>query len=89
VPTPRLGSLSDCFAALDSAAHGRDRGTPVVWILDPFDSSSVPFLLVKDCLAAPRDEVLITWFSDEIYRFSGDPSKEDAIPGVHTGAFSI
>lgn len=77
----------DAEAALDSAAHGGARAAPVLWILDPFDYSSVPFSLVKACLAAPRDEVLITWFADEIYRFSGDPSKEDAID-AHFGSRS-
>jgi three-Cys-motif partner protein len=85
VPTPRLGSLQDCFTAVDAAAHGDDMGTPVLWILDPFDYSSVPFSLVKACLAVPRDEVLITWFADEIYRFCGDPSKAHAID-AHFGS---
>jgi three-Cys-motif partner protein len=75
---PRLGSLSDCFASISAVAHGGDSRAPVLWILDPFDYSSVPFSLVKTCLVGPRDEVLITWFADEIYRFSGDPAKEDA-----------
>lgn len=78
-PEPRLGSLSDCFPSLNAAAHGDDHGAPVLWILDPFDYSSVPFSLVRRCLAGWRDEVLITWFADELYRFCRDPSKEDAI----------
>jgi three-Cys-motif partner protein len=79
IPEPYLGSLSECFAVLDSLAHAGDRTTPVLWVLDPFDYSSVPFALVRDCLAGPRDEVLITWFADEIYRFCGDPSKKNAL----------
>jgi three-Cys-motif partner protein len=75
---PAAGLL-DCFPDVRAAAHGRDSGTPVLWILDPFDYSSVPFQLVKACLAAPRDELLVTWFADELYRFCGDPGKEHAI----------
>lgn len=85
IPEPRLGSLSDCFAGLDSAAHGHDGGTPVLWVLDPFDYSSVPFSLVRRCLTGRRDEVLITWFADEIYRFCGDRAKEHAID-AHFGS---
>lgn len=85
VSVPPPGSLADCFTSLNSAAHGDDASTPTLWILDPFDYSSVPFLLVKDCLAGPRDEVLITWFADEIYRFCEDPSKEAALD-AHFGS---
>lgn len=84
--TPRLdvqvraaAGLLDCFPEIRAAAHGSDTGTPVLWILDPFDYSSAPFHLVKACLAAPRDELLVTWFADEIYRFCGDLTKEHAI----------
>ena len=70
---------------MHAAAHGGDVRTPVLWILDPFDYSSVPFSLVKSCLAAPRDEVLITWFADEIYRFCKDRSKESALD-AHFGS---
>jgi len=66
---PPAGELRDRFNALRSAAHGNGEKTPVLWILDPFDYSSAPFGLVRACLATPRDEVLITWFADEIYRF--------------------
>jgi hypothetical protein len=79
IQVPPAGELRDRFTALRSVAHGVDQRAPVLWILDPFDISSVPFGLVRACLASPRDEVLITWFSDEIYRFCGDPSKEEAI----------
>lgn len=76
---PYRGDLWEHFAELRGVAHGSDSGTPVLWILDPFDISSVPFTLVKACLAGPRDEVLVTWFADEIYRFCGDLAKERAL----------
>jgi three-Cys-motif partner protein len=79
IQVSQAGELRDRFKALRSAAHEDDEKTPVLWILDPFDYSSAPFSLVRACLASPRDEVLITWFADEIYRFCGDPSKEQAI----------
>jgi hypothetical protein len=31
VAAPRPGSLQDCFAAMDAAAHGGDLGAPVLW----------------------------------------------------------
>jgi len=87
IQEPTLGALPGCFPALSAAAHGRDSGTPVLWILDPFDYSSVPFSLVSSCLRGPRDEVLITWFADEIYRFVSDRAKEQAID-AHFGTGS-
>jgi len=79
IQVPPAAELADRLPGLYTAAHGNDRTTPVLWILDPFDISSVPFNLVRTCLSGPRDEVLITWFADEIYRFCGDASKEQAI----------
>ena len=78
------GSVREYFKRLHAAAHGDDSGTPVLWILDPFDISSVPFGLIRECLRSPRDEVLVTWFADELYRFRGDAAKEHAID-VHFG----
>jgi hypothetical protein len=39
----------------------------------------LPFDLVERCLLRQRDEVLITWFADEIYRFCEAPSMHDAL----------
>ncbi|GAA1018507.1 hypothetical protein Aple_081340 [Acrocarpospora pleiomorpha] len=66
-------------AQLDAIAHQYHPQTPTLWILDPFNWGGVPFELVRACLRRPRDEVLITWFADEIYRFCEDPSKEAAL----------
>jgi len=79
IQVPPAAALADRFASLRAAAHGNDPATPVLWVLDPFDYSSVPFTLLTQCLAGPRDEVLITWFADEIYRFCGDRGKEAAM----------
>jgi three-Cys-motif partner protein len=79
LPEPWLGSFSDRVASLRAAAHDGDPGSPVLWILDPFDYSSVPLSIVQACLAGPRDEVLVTWFADELYRFCADSAKEAAI----------
>jgi three-Cys-motif partner protein len=73
------GSVRERFRSLYAAAHDGDERMPVLWILDPFDISSAPFGLLRECLRSPRDEVLITWFADELYRFRGDPAKEHAI----------
>ena len=79
IQLPLAGSIMDRFASVNAAAHGSDTDAPVLWILDPFDISSVPFTLVRACLARPRDEVLLTWFADEIYRFCEDPAKQQAL----------
>jgi three-Cys-motif partner protein len=73
------GRALQSFSALGIAARRGDPATPTLWILDPFDISSVPFALVRSCLAGARDELLITWFADEIYRFCQDRSKEAAL----------
>lgn len=73
------GRALESFGALRTAARRGDRATPTLWILDPFDISSVPFSLARSCLAGARDELLITWFADEIYRFCQDRSKEGAL----------
>lgn len=74
------GGFVEQLAAIAAAAHaGNANGTPTLWILDPYNYSDLPFDVVVRCLAAPRDEVLITWFADEIYRFRNDPPKADAI----------
>jgi len=79
VVVPPAGSVRERFRGLHAAAHGSDPGMPVLWVLDPFDISSAPFGLVRECLRSPRDEVLITWFADELYRFRRDTAKERAI----------
>ncbi len=73
------GGIEEHFVDLDRRVHGAGPRTPTLWILDPFDISSVPFDLVKACLARPYDEVLITWFSDELYRFCEHEPKHAAI----------
>jgi three-Cys-motif partner protein len=85
--TPKLkirvlesAGAQESFAALNEAARfGAKAEVPVLWILDPFNLAGVPFDLVQDCLLQPKDEVLITWFADEIYRFCEDPAKTDAL----------
>jgi three-Cys-motif partner protein len=61
--------FSSVLGEIDKLAHRGNERLPTLWILDPFDISSLPFSLVQRCLTHPFDEVLITWFSDEIYRF--------------------
>ncbi|TMR93939.1 three-Cys-motif partner protein TcmP [Nonomuraea basaltis] len=64
---------------LDAIAHQHGPSIPTLWILDPFDWAGVPFDLVKACLQRPRDEVLVTWFADELYRFCEHAPKQAAI----------
>lgn len=43
---------------------------PVLWVLDPADWNSLPFSVVRDSvLSGPRDEVIVTFFADAVYRF--------------------
>jgi three-Cys-motif partner protein len=77
---PLHGSVAGSLNRLNAAARPpRSFDAPVLWILDPFGYASVPFELVRACLAQPRDEVLVTWFADEIYRFCEDPGKAAAL----------
>ncbi|MFG1832971.1 three-Cys-motif partner protein TcmP [Micromonospora chersina] len=86
-PTPKLkfhspepAETADTFDVLDALAHsGSRKDIPTLWILDPFNLGGVPFELVRKCLRGSRDEVLITWFADEIYRFCEDPNKANAM----------
>jgi three-Cys-motif partner protein len=74
------GDAVACLAELRAAAHPRNGADwPVLWIIDPFGWEGAPFQLVAACLANRRDEVLVTWFADELYRFRNDPTKADAI----------
>jgi hypothetical protein len=76
---PITESIRERFREAYATAHGHESDTPTLWILDPFDISSVPFGLMRACLRGRRDEVLVTWFAVELHRFCGDPSKENAI----------
>lgn len=77
--TKSSGRAAESFGELNRAARGDSRNVPTLWVLDPFDLAGVPFDLVKACLRESRDEVLVTWFADEIYRFCEDPSKANAM----------
>jgi three-Cys-motif partner protein len=56
-------------SSLSAAAHRGDSGRPVLWLLDPFDIKSLPFEKVAACLTGQRDEVIVTFFADEMHRF--------------------
>ena len=70
---------------IDRIAHPSGDPLPTLWILDPFDIKSLPFHLVARCLRSPRDEVLITWFADEIHRFCEVPSFQAALTAHYGG----
>jgi three-Cys-motif partner protein len=66
--------------ALKDIAHKSNRNQPVLWILDPYNFEPVPFRdVVVRCLEGPRDEVLLTFFVDEVYRFRRSHAHEAAI----------
>jgi three-Cys-motif partner protein len=54
---------------VDELLGGDRENVPVLWLLDPFDLKNLPFSTIKRCLANRRDEMLMTWFSDEVFRF--------------------
>lgn len=47
------------------------RQPPVLWIIDPFNIAAVGMENLKRCLAGPRNEVILTFFVDEMYRLAG------------------
>jgi three-Cys-motif partner protein len=65
------GLFADGCSELRRRAHDQDSGRPVLWLLDPFDVSSVSMDQLAICLAGTRDEVILTFFVDEMYRFAG------------------
>jgi three-Cys-motif partner protein len=79
--TPKLrvtvlpSGQGDSFEELAAVARPAKPALPVLWIIDPFNPSGAPFELVRASLNRPRDEVLVTWFADEIYRFCEDSTK--------------
>jgi three-Cys-motif partner protein len=76
--------FQDAFPVIEAIAHPNGDPLPTLWVLDPFDLKSLPFDLVARCLGLPKDEVLITWFADEIYRFCEVPSFQ-AVLTAHYG----
>lgn len=72
-------TLEAAVSTIEQVAHPRGDPLPTLWLLDPFDIKSVPFSLVARCLRGARDEILLTWFADEIYRFCEVPSFQRAL----------
>lgn len=79
--TPKLdisvqepGVFAEQQQHLSEVAHGGQADRPVLWLLDPFKIKSLPFSAVTDCLAGTRDEVVITFFTDEMHRFCNRPN---------------
>lgn len=75
--------FAGAFGSIDAVAHASG-DAPTLWVLDPFNVKSLPLDLVARCLARPRDEVLLTWFADEIYRFCEVPSFQQTLD-LHYG----
>lgn len=73
------------ISIIERRAHPRGAPLPTLWLLDPFDVKSVPFDLVARCLAGARDEILLTFFADEIYRFCEVPSFQIALTAHYGG----
>ena len=92
-PDPRLeasvitpaSTFEAAVSVAEPRAHPRGDALPTLWLLDPFDIKSVPFDLVTRCLKGARDEILLTWFADEIYRFCEVSSFQVALTAHYGG----
>jgi hypothetical protein len=85
-PDPKLhvevgnaASFADERDSIDQLAHGGDPKRPVLWILDPFRWEPAPATLVDSCLRHLRDEIVLTFFVDEVYRFLNSPPHVPAL----------
>jgi len=78
-------TFADAQPRIDGLAHPNADPLPTLWVLDPFDVKGLPFDLVAKCLTHPKDEVLITWFADEIYRFCEVPQFQAALTDHYGG----
>lgn len=76
IDRPRQGRFLVLLPELDRLAHLGTPGTPVLWVVDPFAKEPPPMDALRRCLAGPRDELLFTFFVDEIYRFGKTPQYE-------------
>lgn len=64
------GSFDERIEEVGLRSHSPKSAYPVLWILDPFNIKSVSMSHLKKCLAGLRDEVVLTFFVDEMYRFA-------------------
>ena len=77
--------FQSAFSTIAGLAHAAGPTTPTLWILDPFDIKSAPSDLVRRCITRSHDEMLLTWFADEIYRFCEVPSFTAALTAHYGG----
>jgi three-Cys-motif partner protein len=72
----RRGTFSD--QALESAARLRAWTTvpPVFWTADPYGFRGVPLSTIRELMALPRSEVLITFMVRDMRRFLGEPNHQ-------------
>lgn len=83
---PMHGLAADRLKDLADMAHARNTGRPVLWVLDPYGWADVPVDMALKCLrAGPRDEVIISLFTEEMYRFASDITKQPTLTRVVGG----
>jgi three-Cys-motif partner protein len=72
----RHGAFSE--QAQESAARLRTRTPvpPVFWTADPYGFRGVPLATIRELMALPRSEVLITFMVRDMRRFLGEPHHE-------------
>lgn len=77
------GKFEERLDDLVAQAHAGQRGRPVLWILDPYGWAAVPTSLALCCLnSGARDEVIVSLFTEEMYRFASDPNKHGTFDRV-------
>lgn len=75
---PIEGDFQDVYP--DLSARLAKKGGPVLWVLDPYDWANMPFELVEQVLTGgKRDEALLTFFVDPLYRFWGSSAHANAV----------
>jgi three-Cys-motif partner protein len=64
------GDFESIADDLVERSHLDGPGTPVLWIIDPFDIKSVGMDTIRKCLANRRDELILTFFVNEMHRLA-------------------
>ncbi|GAA4930908.1 three-Cys-motif partner protein [Actinomycetospora succinea] len=65
------GKFHDRVDQLVASARRQGEEYPVLWLVDPFDIKSVSMADLMKCVAGPRDEFILTFFANEMYRLAG------------------
>jgi len=70
----RHGEFSEQALASVARLRERRRIPPVFWTADPYGFRGVPLATIRELMALPRSEVLITFMVRDMRRFLGEPN---------------